>query len=204
VAACGVAVLTLVSGCSGHSRPTAVPVSSVASSSRPQGPAPSKNSVPAVESANPAPVSSASVATSAAASTDPSAEVQKAAAVGVVQAFFAGVNHQTDTGDQAAVIATFTTKCNLCVQEVGSIADQLTGGRTIRGTAYRTLAVNQVWQSAPRIVTVEITVMEAAGELLDARGKVLRTFAATAPARLVFQVALDVAPPTIFQVDLTQ
>jgi len=118
-----------------------------------------------------------------------------------VRRFFDGLNHESDTGDEALVLGTFTTDCTLCASEVVSIHDELQSGQTIKGAHLHLLRILSAEPSARTIVSVSVTETEDGGQLLDARGKVIRSFQAVPPTKRVFQVNFESAAARIFQID---
>jgi hypothetical protein len=201
--------VAILSGCDGHSKPTAISTISATSPSPSASSAAPAASSPVSASASTVPLSSASASPSAASpspstSADPSAATetaQKLAAVKVVQEFFAGLNHQTDTGEEGPAIATFTPKCSLCMSEVASLAEGLGGGHTLRGTHLNMVSVDDTFKSAPAIITVFVTESEDAGALLDSNKAIVHSYPSVPPTQLAFQVALDGEKAQIFQID---
>jgi hypothetical protein len=116
-----------------------------------------------------------------------------------VRRFFDGLNHETDTGDEAPVVATFTEKCNLCGSEVYNIKSLLDDGHTLRGGHTHLVSVDQSVASYGNIVSVIVTSTEDASDQLDAGGRVIHHFDAAPPTRLDFELEVDDTPPKIWQ-----
>ncbi len=195
-----------VGGCDSHSKPTAVPppssapapeVSVAPPSVRPSVPPSVSASVasPSVASASSSPIVGESALTSA----YPSAAAQIPAAVDVVRKFFDGINHETDTGDEAPAIATFNSQCNLCGSEVFSIKTLLDGGHTIRGGHLHLLSIDSTYQTYATIISVEVTESQDSAQQLDRAGAVIHSFPAAQPTKLDFELQVDKTPPVIWQ-----
>jgi hypothetical protein len=129
----------------------------------------------------------------------PSAAAQIPAAIDTVRRFFDGLNHESDTGDEAPVIATFTTKCNLCGSEVYNIKSLLDGGHTLRGGHTHIVSIDQAVASYRNVVSVIVTSTEDASDQLDATRKVVQHFNAAPPTQLDFELEVDDSPPKIWQ-----
>jgi hypothetical protein len=129
----------------------------------------------------------------------PSAAARIPDAIETVRRFFDGLNHEGDTGDEGPVIATFTTKCNLCGSEVFHIKSLLDDGHHLRGGHTHVVSVDQAIATYGNIVSVVVTSTEDASDQLDASGNVVHHFDSAPPTRFDFELEVDDAPPKIWQ-----
>jgi hypothetical protein len=199
IAVC-VAVAALLAGCDSHSKPRAV--EDDPSSSAPvvtTGPPPTFTP-PTATADSAGPTSAPITGESALNSTFPSAAAKIPDAIETVRRFFDGINHESDTGDEAPVIATFTTKCNLCGSEVFSIKGLLDGGHKLRGGHLHLLSIESAAATYDTVVSIVVTSSEEASDQLDANGNVVHHFDAQPPTKLDFELNVDVSPPKIWQI----
>ena len=129
----------------------------------------------------------------------PSAAAQIPAAIDTVRRFFDGLNHESDTGDEAPVIATFTTKCNLCGSEVYSLKSLLEGGHTLHGGHLHIVSIDSAFATYTNVVSVRVTETQDSAQQLDAAGKVVHNYPSSPPRQLDFEIETDDAPPKIWQ-----
>jgi hypothetical protein len=162
--------------------PTTSPIAPPTSATGPAGPTPSITGESALNSAF------------------PSAAAKIPDAIETVRRFFDGINHESDTGDEAPVIATFTTKCNLCGSEVFSIQSLLDGGHKLRGGHLHLLSIDSAAATYDTVVSIVVTSSEEASDQLDASGNVVHHFDAQPPTKLDFELNVDVSPPKIWQI----
>ncbi|HXR42244.1 MAG TPA: hypothetical protein VN738_07540 [Acidothermaceae bacterium] len=130
----------------------------------------------------------------------PSAAAQIPAAIDTVRRFFDGLNHESDTGDEAPVIATFTTKCNLCGSEVYSLKSLLEGGHTLHGGHLHIVSIDSAFATYDNVVSIVVTSSEDASDQLDANGTVVHHFDAVPASKLDFELETDDSPPKIWQI----
>jgi hypothetical protein len=197
IAASAAAAALLAAGCDGHSKPRAVddPTLSVPSVIAAPDPTSTPRST-TVPSASTPPLEGESALNSA----FPSAAARIPDAIETVRRFFDGLNHESDTGDEGPVIATFTTKCTLCGSEVYSLKSLLDGGRTLRGGHLHLLSIDSAAATYNSVVSIIVTSSEDASDQLDATGKVVHHFDAQPPTKLDFELNVDVSPPKIWQI----
>ena len=129
----------------------------------------------------------------------PSAAAQIPAAIDTVRRFFDGLNHESDTGDEAPVIATFTTKCNLCGSGVYSIKTLLDGKHTLRGGHVHLLSINSAIATYNNVVSINVTESQDAAQQVDSTGRVVQTFPSSPPRHVIFELETDESPPKIWQ-----
>ncbi len=207
------AAVVLSAGCDAHSKPiVASPLPSTPVESSGAAPSPAASRVdPPSPAASIVPSLSDGVSPSVGASTFPAVPSELASkypdemakipdAVQTVRNFFDGVNHEIDTGDEAAAIATFTPKCQLCGEEVYSIKQLRDGGYTLRGGHLHLISVDSAAPSYSQVVTVYVTSNEDALQQIDGQGNVVRTIDPAVPTKFVFDLELDVDPPKIWMV----
>lgn len=198
--AAGLLGLLLVAGCDGHSRPR--PVEDDPTSTAPLatgGPSTSAPSSSASATGSARPVSPSITGESALNSAFPSAAARIPDAIETVRRFFDGLNHESDTGDEGPVIATFTTKCNLCGSGVYSLKGLLDGGHTLRGGHIHLLSVNSAVATYSNVVSIDVTESQDSAQQLDSNGRVTQTFPSSPPRHLVFELETDHSPPKIWQ-----
>jgi hypothetical protein len=130
----------------------------------------------------------------------PTAAARIPDAIETVRRFFDGINHESDTGDEGPVIATFTTKCNLCGSEVVSIKSLLDGGHTLRGGHVHLVSVDSAVATYDNVVSIIVTSSEDASDQLNGNGEVAHHFDAQPPTKLDFELNVDVSPPKIWQI----
>jgi hypothetical protein len=201
IAACVAVVALLATGCDSHSKPQAVEDDPTGSAPLvTPGSTPSSLSPSAAHASVAIPTTPLISGESALNSAFPSAAARIPDAIETVRRFFDGVNHESDTGDEGPAIATFTTKCNLCGSEVYSIKSLLDGGHTLRGGHLHLLSVDSAAATYGNVVSIIVTSSEDASDQLDATGKVLHHFDAQSPAKLDFELNVDVSPPKIWQI----
>lgn len=198
--AAGLLGLLLVAGCDSHSRPR--PVEDDPTSTAPLatgGPSTSAPSSSASATGSARPVSPSITGESALNSAFPSAAARIPDAIETVRRFFDGLNHESDTGDEGPVIATFTTKCNLCGSEVYSLKSLLDGGHTLRGGHLHLLSIDSAVATFDSVVSITVTSSEDASDQLDATGNLVHHFDAVPPTKLDFELEVNDSPPKIWQ-----
>lgn len=199
-----IGVCVASAACDAHSTPTVPTGTPVTASSTSSGTSASRSATSPRPSPSPlAGLSSPGVSPSdgvpsALASEYPSEMTQIPAAIQTVRNFFDGVNHEIDTGDEAAAIATFTPKCQLCGEEVYSLKQLLDGGHTLRGGHLHLLKVDSAAPSYHQAITVTVMSDQDAAQQLDAKGNVVQTFPSAPASKLIFDLELDVSPPKIW------
>jgi len=200
IAACAAVVAVLTTGCDSHSKPRAVEgdptTSAPAVTPRPTPPSVSPSAAHAsVSIPTSPPISGESALNSA----FPSAAARIPDAIETVRRFFDGMNHESDTGDEAPAIATFTTKCNLCGSGVYGIKALLDGGHKLRGGHLHLLTINSAVATYDNVVSIDVTEAQDSAEQVDANGKVVQTFPSSPPQHLIFEVDTSASPPKIWQ-----
>jgi hypothetical protein len=200
IAACVAVVALLATGCDSHSKPQAVEDDPTGSAPLvTPGSTPSSLSPSAAHASVAIPTTPPISGESALNSAFPSAAARIPDAIETVRRFFDGVNHESDTGDEGPAIATFTTKCNLCGSEVYSIKSLLDGGHTLRGGHLHLLTINGAAATYRDAVSIDVTESQDSADQIDAYGKVVRTFPASTPRHLIFELETDDSPPKIWQ-----
>ena len=197
VAASAAAIALLTAGCDSQSQPQAV--EDLTSSAPLVTTGPSRAAVSPTVRSSVSPSSPSLAGESALNSAFPSAAARIPDAIQTVRRFFDGINHESDTGDEGPVIATFTTKCNLCGSEVYSIETLLDGGHKMNGGYLHVLAINSAVATYGNAVSIDVTESQDAAQQLDAGGRVVRTFPSSAPRHLIFELETDDSPPKIWQ-----
>jgi hypothetical protein len=132
----------------------------------------------------------------------PSAAAQIPAAIDTVRRFFDGINHETDTGDEARVSASFTSRCSKCVDEVVTLKNLLTDGHTLRGGHVHLTSIDSAYASYSRVITIIATSTQDPGDQLDRNGRVVRHFNGAPPTKFDFELETDTSPPVIWQLTL--
>jgi hypothetical protein len=129
----------------------------------------------------------------------PSAAAHIPDAIETVRRFFDGMNHESDTGDEGPVIATFTTKCNLCGSGVYGIKTLLDGGHKLHGGHLHLLTINSAVATYDNVVSIDVTEDQDSAEQINANGEVVKTFPSSPPRHLIFELDTNESPPKIWQ-----
>ena len=186
VAVAGVAAV----GCDSHSKPQVVgdPTSPArVTSSASNAPVPGTPSK-TVEGAQETPSKSAF----------PSAEAQIPAAVGVVRAFFDGLNYEIDNeGDEAKLVPLFTGDCTRCAESASTLQSIFLKGNTVRGGHYHVVKVDKAYATDVARVSVVVTESADPGQVIDKYGTVVQSYPGLRPIQQTFYVAVDHDPPLI-------
>jgi hypothetical protein len=132
----------------------------------------------------------------------PSAAARIPDAINTVRRFFDGMNYEIDTGDEAPVSALFTSQCARCISGVVDFKRMLENGQKIHGAHLHLVSVDKAAATYRGIVSVTVTESEDSGNVVDASGRIVRTFSPVAAAKLDFNIYVDRTPPVIWQIDL--
>jgi hypothetical protein len=195
-------VSVLAVGCSGHSRPAALPVIVPASSIA------GTPTSSATVSAPPAPVSSASAIASSASLVSPSSSgsavgsdsttgpfgpdpaAARRAAEQVVHDYYAAINTTIRSGKTIGLEESFLPTCALCAREIAAyrtvfdVGNALTDGLIVVNNA-RAVGVGQ-----SNVITVRTSITEAAGTVVDKKGAVVRSFPSSTNPNLLVEVKI--------------
>jgi hypothetical protein len=129
----------------------------------------------------------------------PSAAARIPDAIETVRRFFDGLNHESDTGDEGPVIATFTTKCTLCGSGVYGLKGLLENGRRLHGGHIHLLSVNSAVATYDNVVSIDVTENQDSAQQVDSNGRVVQSFPASPSRHLIFELETDDSPPKIWQ-----
>lgn len=197
-------VSVLAIGCSGHSRPSALPAAVPATST---AGTPTSSAIPSL----PVAVSSASATASSAIPVSPSSSgssvgsdsttgpfgpdpaAARRAAEQVVHDYYATVNTSIRTRDLTGLQKSFLPTCLLCAREIATYKAVFDAGNSVRGGLIVVNDARAVGVGQSNVITVRTSITEAASAVVGKEGQVLKSFPAATNPNLLFEVKITAA-----------